>query len=528
MKKIIISTIAVSALLFTVTSCKTDFDTDVKDIPVTKGEADFSKYISLGNSLTSGYRDGALYSSGQNESYPSMLAAQMQLAGGGAFKQPMMPNDVGGFIGLKDELGVDLFPGKLNLVVKDGALAPVKSDPAAALDNIAAGGPYQNMGVPGAKSYHLIVPGYGKLSNLATGRANPYFVRFASNPDTSVLADAMAQKATFFSLWIGNNDVLSYATNGGTNSQVVAGTTVYSAATVHTNNVDITSYKSNDISDPNLVGGAIKNVLDGLKSVGTTKGVIANIPDITSIPFFTRVPYNAVPLDAAKAQALNTGIYGPLKKVLTAFGQGDRINLVAAGSNPVLIKDNKLANLSVQLTAALAANGFSPAEAAFIGNGFGQARQAKPGELILLPAAQVLGLDALTNKPATPDSKLIYGASFPIGDHLSLTTEEVTSIATAVKAYNVAIKGLADSYNLAFVDANTKMKELDSKAGITWDGVKYTATFVTGGAFSLDGVHLTGRGYGIVANEFIKSINARYKSTLPQVDANKYSGVKFP
>ena len=69
----------------------------MKDIPVTKGDADFSKYISLGNSLTSGYRDGALYSSGQNESYPSMIAAQMKLAGGGDFKQPLMPNDVGGF-----------------------------------------------------------------------------------------------------------------------------------------------------------------------------------------------------------------------------------------------------------------------------------------------------------------------------------------------------------------------------------------------------------------------------------------------
>lgn len=528
MKKIIISTIAVSALLFTVTSCKTDFDTDVKDIPVTKGDADFSKYISLGNSLTSGYRDGALYSSGQNESYPSMIAAQMQLAGGGAFKQPMMPNDVGGFIGLKDPFGKNLFPGKLNLVVKAGALSPEESDPAAALDNVTSGGPYQNMGVPGAKSYHLVVPGYGNPANLATGTANPYFVRFASAPGTTVLADAMAQKATFFSLWIGNNDVLSYATNGGTNSQVVAGATVYSAATVQSNNVNPQTYKSNDISDPNLVAGSIKAVLDGLKSVGTTKGVIANIPDITSIPFFTRVPYNAVPLDAAKAQSLNTGIYGPLKTILTAYGQGDRLNLVAAGDNPVLIKDNKLTNLSAQLTAALAANGFSPTEAAFIGNAFGQARQAKKGELILLTAAKVLGLDALTNQPPTPTSKLIYGASFPIGDHLSLTADEVNNIATAVKAYNTSIKGLADSYSLAFVDANTKMKELDSKAGITWNGVKYTATFVTGGAFSLDGVHLTGRGYGIVANEFIKAINAKYRSTLPQVDANKYSGVKFP
>ena len=28
--------------------------------------------------------------------------------------------------------------------------------------------------------------------------------------------------------------------------------------------------------------------------------------------------------------------------------------------------------------------------------------------------------------------------------------------------------------------------------------------------------------------EFIKSINDTYKSSLPQVDPNKYSGIKFP
>jgi hypothetical protein len=57
-----------------------------------------SKYVSLGNSLTSGYRDGALYLDGQNESYPSMIAQQMKLAGGASvFNQPLMSDNLGGF-----------------------------------------------------------------------------------------------------------------------------------------------------------------------------------------------------------------------------------------------------------------------------------------------------------------------------------------------------------------------------------------------------------------------------------------------
>ena len=71
-----------------------------------------------------------------------------------------------------------------------------------------------------------------------------------------------------------NNDVLSYATNGGTNSQTVGGVTTYTAATVQTGNTNPTTYKSNDISDPALVAGSIKAVLDGLKSVGTTKELL--------------------------------------------------------------------------------------------------------------------------------------------------------------------------------------------------------------------------------------------------------------
>ena len=72
------------------------------------------------------------------------------------------------------------------------------------------------------------------------------------------------------------------------------------------------------------------------------------------------------------------------------------------------------------------------------------------------------------------------------------------------------------------------MVELNSASGIQFDGVKYSATFVTGGTFSLDGVHLTGRGYAVVANEFLKAINYKYKSNLPMVNPNSYSGVTFP
>ena len=71
-----------------------------------------------------------------------------------------------------------------------------------------APGPYNNMGVPGAKSFHLLANGYGNVAGVASGTANPYYARMASSPNASVIEDAVAMDPSFFSLWIGSNDVL--------------------------------------------------------------------------------------------------------------------------------------------------------------------------------------------------------------------------------------------------------------------------------------------------------------------------------
>ena len=490
-------------VVLSVTSCKTDFETDVADIAVTSGEADFSKYVALGNSLTSGYRDGTVYLDGQLESYPAMIAEQMQKAGGGTFTQPLVPDNIGGFANIPG------FRGKLTLQVVNGALTPVYSTAVSTLDRLT--GTYNNMGVPGAKSFHLVANGYGNIAGLATGTANPYFVRFASSSTASVLEDAKAQNPTFFSLWIGNNDVLSYATSGG-------------VGTNQTGNTNPRTYSSNDITDPNVLAGSIRAVLEGMKSVGATKGVIANIPNVTSIPFFTTVPYNAVPLDEVQVTALNAELVGKLKPVLTALGQGDRLKTLVVGQNPLLIKDENLTDLSAQITAALTRNGVSAALASFIGTTYGQARHTTSEDLILLSTKPVINTDVAN--VSDPFNKL--GITYPLEDKHVLTKSEVTQVQTATNAYNTQIKALAEAYGLAFVDANAKMVELGKNSGIQYNGVSYSTTFVTGGSFSLDGVHLTGKGYAVIANEFIKAINAKYKSNLRQVNPNNYSGVKFP
>ena len=500
MKKILISTIAVSALFFTI-SCETDFDTDVSNVQVTSGDANFAKFVSVGNSLTSGYRDGALYSDGQLQSFPAMIAQQMKLAGGGEFKQPLMPNNVGGFTSLFAASGQKDFYGKLTLKVVGDALMPTPSAPAADLDIIGGlGKMFNNMGVPGAKSFHLGANGYGNLAGVSLGLANPYFVRFATGPTASVIGDAVAQAPTFFSLWIGNNDVLSYATSGG-------------AGIDQKGNMNPATYGSNDITDPNVVASVISGYVTALTS-GGAKGVIANIPNVTSIPYFTRVPYNPIPLNAATAGSLNAN-FASLNSALVGLGQPARFaTLTAKLDNAVLIIDKDLVNIAPYLPAAFAM--------------YGQARHATAKDLVLLTASSVIGKDAITGLAPLPTSTTITGVTVPLADKYVLTEKETAKVLTATAAYNASIKSIATAKGLAFVDANAKMMELSSMSGIQFDGVRYTANFVTGGTFSLDGVHLTGRGYALIANEFMRVINLKFKSTLPMVNVNNYQGVTFP
>ena len=480
MKKIILSILSVTALL-SVTSCNTDFDTDVADIKTTNGDADFSTYVALGNSLTSGYRDGALYRDGQVESYPNIIAQQMQKAGGGEFTQPLMPNNIGGFT----NLGIS---GKYSLQIVNGSLSPVQSTATTSLDILS--GSYNNMGVPGAKSFHLITPNYGNISGISQGTANPYFARFASSPTTSVLQDAIAKKPTFFTLWIGNNDVLSYASSGG-------------IGTDQTGNLNPTTYRSNDITDPNVLATSIKTILEGMKSVGA-KGVIANIPNVTSIPFFTTVPAKPLTsLTEAQVNALNTAYsqYNSALLKVKSLGlisdseyQSRLISFSANKANGAVIIDKDLTDLSAHNIPSY--------------------RQTTDKDFILLTSLSAI--------------KAGGGTQTPLTDAQVLTEKEAKKVQTATNTYNTQIQSLANAYNLAFVDANAKMIELRRTSGIQYNGVSYTANFITGGVFSLDGVHMTGKGYAIIANEFIKAINSKYNSTLPQVNPNHYSGITFP
>ncbi len=499
----------------TIVACSSNDDTptvvsnSADGLPLTAGSVDFSKYVSLGNSLCSGYSDGALFKAGQDNSYPSILAQQFALVGGGTFTIPYMNDNIGGFT-----IGGTVFSGP-RMYYTGSASSPVSTVTGPPTTEITTHltGPFNNMGVPGAKSFHLLAPGYGSLAGLMNNTANPYFVRFASSSTASVIGDAMAQHPTFFSLWIGNNDVLGYATSGGDGT--------------------------NPITPPTGVAGvgfdgtytALVNTLTSENA----KGVVANIPYVNTIPFFTTVPFNPLSAsvlgggNAATGQAtintLNTQLYGPLKQALTAFGAGNRINLLSTtASNPLLIKDESLTDLTAQLTAAFTPS-LGATTAALYGQIFGKARQTTNADLVLLTTQSAIGVaptssdSGLGMAPPYPLNK--FGITFPLQDKHILIPTEIAELKAVTDAYNATILAAANSKGLAFVDANGTMSQLFN-GGIVENNFTLLSTYVTGGAFSLDGVHPSPRGYALIANKFLEAINLKYGSNIKGVDLGNY------
>ena len=57
-------------------SCEPEFENEVSDASYTSGDADFSSYVAVGNSLTAGYMDGSVSRVGQSYSFPNTLAGQ--------------------------------------------------------------------------------------------------------------------------------------------------------------------------------------------------------------------------------------------------------------------------------------------------------------------------------------------------------------------------------------------------------------------------------------------------------------------
>ncbi len=496
-------------------ACEDDFSNPVGDTSsYSSGTGDFNNYVSIGDSLTAGFADNALYRSGQIDSFPNILATQFKLVGGGDFIQPLMNEETKDGNGvLTGGTGGLLFGGNINPIFPNRLVLdadPTLSRPTPktiegtpndeVFNSPLVGTTFNNMGVPGARSFHLsLAPTYGNPAGLGVvpATANPYYVRFSKETGaTTIMDDAVVKQIpTFFTLWIGNNDVLGYATDGGDASlDAITNTGTFTAA--------------------------YADIINKIQTnAPNAKGVLINIPDVSSIPYFTTVAYNAVPLDSATAGQLQTGFDAAYNPGLDAA--------LASGAFPGLTQA-EVDKRKISFTAGLTNAAIIDASEEVTNNeltdlsaaGIPAIRQATSSDLIVLPAASILG---------TPNSGPtdVWGlsATSPLPDNLVLTPTEVNELNTARLAFNAIIKAAADANNnFAFFDASAFMAELKA-SGIDYGTGNITSVYATGGGFSLDGVHPTARGYSVLANRIIDTINTAFSSNIPKVDPGTYTTI---
>lgn len=439
--------------------------------PFNPGSANFSMYVSIGNSLTAGFQSNALSERDQKYSFTSMLSKQFQRT---SFEQPLIKDP-----GIGD-------PGRLRLlnlaptIVIEPSVDP--TDPSSNL-NIALPRPYNNLGIPGSILYDMADE--TDFGSKSVARGNPFFALILRDAalGSSVINQAKNLQPTFITVWIGNNDVLGYATSGGTSG---TNTIIGDPFTLPTESV--------------VFGSLYGPMLDSLAVTGADI-VVANIPDVSSIPFFTTI--------------------GPKLSGSVPWGTVEQLQAGLPGTG-IIYESKTGTNL-----------GFLPynirfADSSAVRNGtalftlLGQTYASLLGQ----PTGKFYTDNGITPGPGIDTTQAFgFHPQNPYPDAFVLDPAEITIARTAVDDFNGIISTEAGSRDIAVFDANAFLKNLiTSPIPVPGIGV-FSSSFIVGGTFSYDGVHPSSRGYGIIANEWIKVINRKFGANISPVDLNSLPGI---
>jgi phospholipase/lecithinase/hemolysin len=247
-------------------------------LAVNTGSADFTNYVSAGDSLTAGFMSGSLIDTSQLHDYPLIIATQ---AGVADFEQPLVsPPGIPAILHL-----VGLFP---TVIVPE----PGQGQP----ENLHLPRLYNNLAVPGETAGSMIAVSSDVPSTGKPGLHDLILRGFGTQ-----LEEVIGAKPTFVTLWIGNNDALGAATSG--NVALLTPLPVFTHE--------------------------YQTIVGAIASMTGAKMAIANIPDVTSIPFVTTIPPFLVDPTTNQPVIFNGNLV-PLIGPKGLLGPGDHV-LLSAG-----------------------------------------------------------------------------------------------------------------------------------------------------------------------------------------------------
>jgi hypothetical protein len=474
--------LVVLIVLFT-DSCKTKFYEAPDAGPATAGSVNFSKYVAVGSTISSGFADNALYNEGQEFAYPNLIAARiLEVNPVLQFNQPNIHSNSG-------------WSGTAN---KGRFILEIPSCTTVAIGGIAQPGENAVLAYTGNKSKltNLSVP-FIRITNINTPTVSagtaynnplPYYNNITSGGTLGIASEAKARKGTFFTVWLGYVDALRYATSGGTTALVTSA-----------------AFKQN-----------IEDLLDSLLATPGSKGVIGNVPYVDQFA----VIFNS-------------------NRRLTSTSDPAR--------NPVYLTNNQVNNYNASLGSNVLNGGPGFNKNYFvIKTGTGSIRQLNV-EKDFIVRANVLdsvGIgprDSLAVRNCTPNyqPREQVGLLTPINTNAVLDEDEIITLRNQIDAYNAIIVEAVLARNaggtrLAIVDLNDFYTRLnDPKYGIHYGTQIIRGNHANlgpdyGGFYSLDRIQPTPKGHALLANEFIKVINANFGSNLHLFDPALFRGNLIP
>jgi len=142
--------------------------------------------------------------------------------------------------------------------------------------------------------------------------------------------------------------------------------------------------------------------------------------------------------------------------------------------------------------------------------------QLLKGSFVTLPAgsliAQGFGIPPQLKQILDPGNKLpLFGT--PLPDAVIITPAELATLTQRIADYNAVIIAAAAKRNIPVADIKGLFDRFAT--GMNVGPFHLTSDYITGGIFSLDGIHLSDIGYTLFANEYIKAINSGYSTHIP-------------
>ena len=458
--------------------------TSVEEKPGNIKEVDFSEFVVLGGTYSSGFMDGALYNGGQQYSYPKLFSERLDDIYG---EEKFIQAEVTSEIGLNEE---DPLRGRFIIDYPElDTFYPLRS-PIGTSELADWEGSKENLNdfsFPFLNVYEVDDPAL--LGN------NKYYNRI-SGLTGSLLDEVIQRQPTVVILDLGMDDILQYTLNGA------SGTESPNLGTIGKEDlIQVSDYRSE-----------MEMILNRLLNETNSDIFIVDMFDPLRSPFFKTIGW-VLELEIYNRDYIfnATSFWEDFNFLVYQYNFVDEGGVPASERRPRINFDQdgfpgETSRARVIFDEELSSDTLSD------GTVLPKYRQLLDGEFVLYDNLPNLNIESPLS------------ATAPLTDEQALTLKEMAVIKDRVSSFNEVINSIASGNNRINVLNRSQVIQKAHIEALFYNGVSYSADFSIYSIFSTDGYTLNSKGNAFVANELIKILRDSTSSEIQFIDPNVLKG----